>query len=63
MKIGTTKEYNNMLKAACRMENAVRFYNSNDELCRRKICETLLELEDEVDKWKKSIDDACEVAE
>ncbi len=56
MKIGTTKEYNNLLNAACEMESVVRFYKGTDELCRRKVLEAALELDDAVMRWDKSID-------
>ena len=57
MKIGTTKEYNELLRAACEMANVVRFYCGTDELCRRKVLEAMLELNIVVDKWDKSIDE------
>ena len=54
--MGTTKEYNELLRAACKMESVVRFYCGTDELCRRRVLEAMLELNIAVDKWDKSID-------
>ena len=33
MRIGTTKEYNNLFNASAELHSTIKFYNGNDELC------------------------------